>query len=180
MRAILAKWILRLWGFTYDNYPNHIKKMILVVVPHTSSWDFPLGLLIRAAWKARVGYVGKAALFKFPQSIFFRAFGGMPVDRTKNNKLVDDIAAMFSKREEMVIALAPEGTRKRVESLKSGFYYIAKKAQVPILMVKFDIANKHIGVASPFMVHERLQDTMKHVSQYYKGTIGFIPEMSYI
>ena len=109
-----------------------VDKCVIIVVPHTHWLDFFLGLLVRKVVNKEIHYIGKKSLFKPPFGWFFRWTGGTPVDRAKNNNLVDAIVEVFNNRKVFRLALAPEGTRQKVEQLKTGFYFIAKKALRPI------------------------------------------------
>lgn len=114
--------------FDIDPIPD---KFVIAVIPHTSSWDFPLGLLVRSVMDIDVKYLGKDSLFKGPFGGLFRWLGGYPVDRSKNNNFVDTVIDIFKREEKFSTAIAPEGTRKKVDQLKTGFYYIAKGRVFP-------------------------------------------------
>lgn len=154
---------------------NALKKYVLIVIPHTSNWDFPLGLLIRSSIKLKINFVGKDSLFRWPFGGLFRQMGGYPVDRSKSNNYVETVADIFSKKEVFRLTIAPEGTRKKVDKLKSGFYYIARKAEVPIILVAFDHRTKEIRVHPPIdstISWDALQEEMKN---FYKDVEGRIP-----
>lgn len=180
MFSIISKFLLRLWGFRIEGrYPHEIKKMVVIVFPHTSNWDFPLGVLVRSAVKAKINYVGKASLFKFPFGGFFRWLGGYPVDRSKNNNFVDAVIDIFNKEDQFAITLTPEGTRSKVEKLKTGFYYIAHGANVPIVMVKFDWGRKVVGFSDPFYTTGNYEADIIKILDYYKGVKGYHPAFAY-
>ena len=127
MFSQISKSILSLLGWKFiGDYPHDIDKKIIIVVPHTSNWDFPLGLLIRSALKAKIHFIGKASLFKPPHGIIFKALGGFPVKRGKNYNQVDQIVNYYNQREKFTLTIAPEGTRKKVDKLKTGFYHIVR------------------------------------------------------
>ena len=180
MFSRISKALLRLWGFKIEGrYPHEVKKMVIIVFPHTSNWDFPVGLLVRSALKADIKYVGKSSLFRFPFGGLFRWLGGYPVDRSKNNNFVDAVIDILNKEDCFAITLTPEGTRKKVTQLKTGFYYIADGAQVPIVMVKFDWAKKIVGFSEPFYTTGDYDADMIKVLSYYKGVKGYHPELGY-
>ncbi len=108
-----------------------LPKYVLIAAPHTSWVDFPVAILAKFATGIKANYIGKASLFNGPFGFFFRWLGGAPVDRSSNNNAVDAIVAIFNSRERFILGLSPEGTRKKVTSFKTGFYYIAKGAKVP-------------------------------------------------
>ena len=154
-------------------------KYVVIVVPHTHWMDFIIGILVRAIVNEKINYVAKKALFKAPYGWFFKATGGAPVDRQKNSNMVDSTAKIFKEREEFRLALAPEGTRKKVQQLKTGFYYIAQKAKVPIIMVAFNFGKKEVTIAEPFWPSGHLESDMQKVYTYYRDVKGKIPEYSF-
>ena len=137
--------LYRLVGWrTIGHAPTELKKGIWLVCPHWYNWDFFVGVGVRAYINLKIGYLGKSALFKWYSGWLFRGLGGYPVDRTKNNNLVEAVAATFQENETIHIAIAPEGTRSNVSKLKTGFYYMALKADVPIILVGFDYPRKAV------------------------------------
>lgn len=136
--------------------------------PHTSSWDFVIGALYRKVLQLEeVKFLGKKELFKFPFGIFFRWLGGIPVNRDSHNNVVAQVADWFSAKEDFRIALSPEGTRKRVNTLKTGFYHIAKEAGVPIVMVGIDFSKKKIFISSPFFISETVEKDVLHIVKFF-------------
>ena len=154
-------------------------KYVFPVVPHTSSWDFPMGLMIRSIMKEDIKYVAKHTLFRPPFGTIFRWFGGYPVDRRGRHNFVDSVVDIFNEKEEFKICLAAEGTRKKVEKLKTGFYYIAKGANVPIVMGRLDYAKKTFTVSEPFYPTDDVEADMQVVDDYFKSALGYVPEYSY-
>ena len=114
----------------------------------------------------------------FPFGWFFRALGGVPIDRhTKENK-VEAIAKLFKDREEFRMTMAPEGTRKKVDKWRTGFYYIAKEAKVPIIMITFDFKNKQNKISEPFYPTDDIEADFKYIRGFYKGVEGKVAEYS--
>jgi len=143
MFYFISKFVLRLIGWkVVGHYPNEVKKKILVAAPHTSNWDFPLGVMIRSVIKDDVKYVGKASLFKPPIGWIIGPLGGVPVDRSKSNNFVDAVVKEFDSKEEFSVLFAAEGSRKKVEKFKTGFYHIARLAKVPMLPTILDYDKK--------------------------------------
>lgn len=137
--------LYRLAGWrTIGHAPKELKKGIWLVCPHWYNWDFLVGIGVRAYIDLKIGYLGKSSLFKWYSGWLFRGLGGYPVDRTKNNNLVEAVATTFHQNETIHIAIAPEGTRSNVSKLKTGFYYMALKANVPIILVGFDYPRKAV------------------------------------
>lgn len=153
-----------------------IDKCVVIVVPHTSWVDFFLGLLIREVLQEKIHYIGKQSLFKPPFGSFFRWTGGAPIDRSKNNDTVAATAQIFRERTIFRLALSPEGTRKKVAQWKTGFYYIAKKANVPIVMVAFDFGKKQIKISDTVYPTENKEEDFKAYKAFFAGVKGKIPE----
>jgi 1-acyl-sn-glycerol-3-phosphate acyltransferase len=177
MLSLVSKIILKVWGWKFEGvYPNHLKKFVIVVIPHTSSWDFPLGLLVRSALKGNGKYLGKDSLFRPPFGAVFRWLGGIPVDRSKSNNFVQAVIDMMNASDELGVVIAPEGTRKMVETLKTGFYYIAKGANAPVVMCKFDWGRKVIGFSQPYHLSSEMQADLRNILAYFRDVKGYHPE----
>ncbi len=176
----IAKFILyKLWGWKIvGTFPKEVKKYVLIAAPHTHWLDFPLAMLVKYSTKEPINFIAKKSLFKFPLGIIMRAFGGMPVDRSKSNDTVDAIAQIFDKNEEFILALSPEGTRKKVTKWKTGFYYIAKKANVPIVMATLNFKEKEVKIATPYYPTNNKEEDFNFLQSYFKGVVGKIPEYS--
>jgi 1-acyl-sn-glycerol-3-phosphate acyltransferase len=127
-----------------------LKKYIIIVAPHTSNWDFPLGVLARGIMDRKISYLGKKELFKPPFGWLFKALGGYPVDRQQSQSMVDRVVQIFQEKDSFVLALAPEGTRSQVKIWRTGFYHMAVKAGVPIQPVGIDYAKRQIEIMDLF------------------------------
>ena len=157
---------------------EHIKKAVIIAAPHTSWHDFYIGVLLRAVLNVKTNFVGKKELFVFPIGWLFRLLGGAPIDRhTKENK-VSAIAKLFSENEEFRMAMSPEGTRKKVDKWRTGFYYIAKEANVPIIMFTLDFKNKQNKISEPFYPTDNIEKDFEFMHAFYKNVKGKIPEYS--
>jgi 1-acyl-sn-glycerol-3-phosphate acyltransferase len=152
-----------------------IKKSVLMVLPHTSWHDFYVGLLARGAIGLEMHYVAKKELFRFPFGAYFRWMGGAPIDRTGNLSIVDAIVNVFRSREVFRLAISPEGTRKKVTELKTGFYYIALQADVPIIPIAFDYLKKEVGIGHPFYPTGDYDSDLTVLLQHFKDAKGKIP-----
>ena len=157
---------------------DSVKKAIIIAVPHTSWQDFHIGVLLRAVLNVKTNFVGKKELFVFPLALFFRALGGAPINRQANENKVDAIAKLFDKKEEFRMTMAPEGTRKKVKEWRTGFYYIAKKANVPIIMFTLDFENKQNKISEPFYPTDDINADFKFMHDFYKGVKGKISDYS--
>tara|TARA_R110000868_G_scaffold45453_3_gene150947 strand:+ start:5267 stop:5806 length:540 start_codon:yes stop_codon:yes gene_type:complete len=179
MRQAIAKFIyFKIMGWTVDGTFPNLNKFVIIVVPHTSWVDFFLGLLIRKVWNQEINYVAKKSLFKPPFGWFFKWTGGAPIDRSKINNSVNSIVKLFSERQKFRLALSPEGTRKKVKEWKTGFYFIAKTANVPIVMVAFNFDKKQIKISNPYYTSDNKEADFKIFKSFFKGIIGKIPEYS--
>ena len=155
-----------------------LKKYVIAIAPHTSGWDFIIGVLARSALKIEhARYLGKSQLFRPPFGWIFRWLGGTPVDRSGSHDVVDQVVNIFNKHDEFVLALAPEGTRQKVERLRTGFYFIAKKAGVAIVPVGFDFEKKLIVIGTPLFPTEDFDSDMNLLLSFYKPIRGKIPEL---
>ena len=149
-----------------------LNKFILIVAPHTSNWDFPLGLLARGIMDRQIRYLGKKELFRPPFGWIFRALGGYPVNRHKSQSMVDRVAEIFDEKDTFVLALAPEGTRSQVAIWRTGFYHIAVKAQVPIVMVGLDYSKREIRVLGLFNPTGNIETDMPVIQEQFRDCRG--------
>jgi 1-acyl-sn-glycerol-3-phosphate acyltransferase len=172
----ISRFILKILGWKVINELPDDKKYMLIAAPHTSNWDFPLGLLVKFSEKVKLNYLGKGALFDSPFGWFFRALGGIPVYRKKRLNMVDQMVQAFNERDEMILAMSPEGTRSYLDYWKSGFYHIAHKAGVPIAMGTLDFGNKQVRLGNSFMPTGDIQEDMKIIRAFFEGVKGKKPE----
>lgn len=151
MIRVLSKFILnKIIGWRVIGYLPKNEKYVIAVVPHSSYFDLIIAVLIRTYSGLKIKFIGKKELFNPITSYLFKFLGGIPVDRTKNSNIVDEVVDLFELGKIKILAIAPEGTRKRVEKWKTGFYYIALKAKLPILMVSFDYIRKEVKINNKF------------------------------
>jgi 1-acyl-sn-glycerol-3-phosphate acyltransferase len=153
-----------------------IKKCVMMVIPHTSNHDFYLGIFTRGISGLEMNWVGKKELFKFPFGYYFRSVGGEPLDRSGGLNKVDAIASIFERKEVFRLAVAPEGTRKKVSEIRTGFYYIALKANVPIIPVAFDWGKKEVNLGAPFFPTGNYEADLQILKQHYKDVKGKIAQ----
>ncbi|SEB38229.1 1-acyl-sn-glycerol-3-phosphate acyltransferases [Tenacibaculum sp. MAR_2009_124] len=163
------------WKLT-GNFPAELKKYVVIGAPHTSWKDFPIAILARNSWGVKINFIAKKSLFDPPFGFIFRWLGGAPVDRSKSNNRVDAIVDVFNNKEEFRLALSPEGTRKKVDKWKTGFYYIAKGANVPIVMFAFDFENKQIVLSEPYYTTNDQEGDFKVFYEFYKDVKGANPD----
>jgi 1-acyl-sn-glycerol-3-phosphate acyltransferase len=176
LSRFLYKFFFTLFGWKINGKMPAEKKFIIIVAPHTSNWDFMIGLAVRSILKFKARYLAKKELFRFPFGTFFRALGGVPVDRSKNSNLVESVAELFRERDELIIAIAPEGTRKQVTKWKTGFYFIALEAHIPIVMASFDYKRKTVFINKPFYPTGNKEEDMKYIFDFYLDKRGKYPK----
>lgn len=183
----MGRWLFiliyeKIFGWRVEGFRAPIElQHVAIAMPHTSNWDFPIGVMARSIHRiTHVKFIGKSSLFKFPYGFIFRALGGYPVDRNKSSNYVSAVADIFRKDSTFSVCLAPEGTRKYVKKLKTGFYFIAKEANVPLVFIKFDFKEKYVHFSEPYYL-TNYDDDMKHILEYFRGTHGlnYVFDMEY-
>ena len=178
MRTLLT-FIFNALGWKIEGkFPSDLKKFIIAVAPHTSNWDFPVGVLARSALRIqRAKFLGKDSLFKPPFGWLFRSLGGYPVNRSSSHDMVHQVVDIFNSHDEFILAIAPEGTRKKTQKLRTGFYFIAKGANVPIIPCGFDFARKTIVVGEPFYTTENQEADFETLLTFYRKIHAKNPEL---
>ncbi|WP_435275306.1 lysophospholipid acyltransferase family protein [Psychrobium sp. nBUS_13] len=172
----VSKFILCVLGWKMVGQLPNEKKFIIIIGPHTSNWDFILGMVVRGAMGANVRFLAKHQLFNAPYGWFFRWLGGSPVYRHKDNNLVDQVVAMYENHDEFILGIAPEGTRSEIKRWKSGFYHIACKANVPIEMIGFDFKSKEVRFREPFMPTGNIDVDFPVILDYFRSIDGRHPK----
>jgi 1-acyl-sn-glycerol-3-phosphate acyltransferase len=169
-RALLAAFGWRIAG----DVPN-LPKLVLIAAPHTSNWDFPLAMAVIFAIGIHVSWMGKHTFVNGPLSPLLRWLGGIPVDRRGAQGVVGQMVDVFNQREQFVLGLAPEGTRKKVTAWKTGFYHIAVGAGVPIVPVTFDYGRRLVRIGAPLYPTGDITADMVHIEAFYQGVVGKNP-----
>lgn len=179
IRTLFA-WIsivcLRLAGWRLEGKFYDLPKYVMIAAPHTSNWDFPVTLGICFAARAKIYWMGKSSLFKGPLGPVMRWLGGVPVDRSKSNNLVQQMVDVFNRSEQLVLTIPPEGTRAKVRQWKSGFYHIAVGAQVPIVLAFLDFRRKVGGFGPVFHPTGNVEQDMAAIQAFYKDIVGKNPD----
>ncbi len=175
MSAWFSAWILKLLGWKVLGIEriSSLPQYVVIVAPHTSNWDFPLGILVRTAFHLqKIRFLGKASLFRFPFGWIFRALGGFPVQRDKSHNLVESYVKVFQTNSDFAIVIAPEGTRKKVDHFKTGFYYIAKGADIPIVLCKFDYHERVVDFMEVFVPGTEESADLAYIESRFRGARG--------
>lgn len=167
---------MRAMGWRFAGELPNLPKFVAIVAPHTSNWDFIVGLAAKWALGVDATWLGKHTLFVWPFSLFFRAIGGIPVDRSSANNVVDETVRAFAQRPRMVLALSPEGTRKKVPHWRTGFWHIARGAGVPIVIVAFDWGTKSIRFGPVIEAEGDADENLPRVKALFADTRGRRPE----
>ncbi len=180
MKVAIAKFILfkiMKWKIVGD-FPDSISKFVIIGAPHTSNYDFIIGLLVKTIKGVNANFIAKSSLFIFPLNYFFKSVGGIPVKRNSKTNMVDTIVQVFNNHKKFVIAVSPEGTRNKVDRWKTGFYFIAKQANVPIVGLTFDFGKRQTQIFSPFYTTDNQEADFRFLKSYYKGIKGKFAENS--
>ena len=168
----VSRFVMGMFGWTILGDLPKCNKYIIIVGPHTSNWDFILGMLVRNALAAKIRFLGKSQLFVFPIGWFFRAIGGIAVYRSKENNLVDQVVAHYDNYDHFILGLTPEGTRRQVKRWHQGFYHIACKAQVDIVMIGFDYKTKQVRVREPLKPCNDIDHGFPIILDYFRAIDG--------
>ncbi len=168
--------ILRIVGWKVDITVPDYPKCIICVAPHTSNWDFILGKLAYAAVGRNAGFLMKEAWFFFPLGLIFKAIGGIPVPKKRGSSLAAEIVSRFNATDKMVLAITPEGTRKRVTEWRYGFLHIVNGAQVPIVLGVIDYCTKTISIKEEFTPSGDCDADMRAIKDFYSGFTACYPE----
>lgn len=172
----ISKKILSLFGWKLQAELPTEKKYLIIGAPHTSNWDFPLAIIALAAMGLKFSWVGKHTLFRFPFGYFFKALGGIPVDRHVRQSFIHKIIALFSSSDTLILAIAPEGTRAKTAYWKTGFYSIAVEAGVPVALGFLDYSTKTIGVGATFFPSRRIEEDFRILQKFYSEKTGKYPD----
>lgn len=167
-RAKFAAFCLRLGGWTIGGPPPKLDKYVIIAAPHTSWWDGFWMLAFAWWWGIDLAWMGKASLTKGPLGWIPRKVGVIPVDRSKPNGLVGDVVSQFEARDSLLLAIPPEGTRAKRDYWKSGFYQIAKAANLPICMSYLDYSCREAGFGPMIEITDDMVADMDKVRAYYK------------
>jgi len=154
------------------------KKYVLVGAPHTSNWDFIFGLSTLYYLRLKVSWMAKDSLFRWPLGYIMRGLGGMPVKRDRAHGVVEQMVENLDKSSELIVGLAAKGTRKKTEYWKSGFYWIAYKAKVPIVFCGLDYKNKTIHINFTILPTGNVKKDMDKIRMYYSGIVGKHPKFT--
>jgi 1-acyl-sn-glycerol-3-phosphate acyltransferase len=172
----LFSYILTRLGWSFSKQIPDLSKFLVVGAPHTSNWDFIYFILYINAIGLKVGFIGKDTAFWWPMGVILKKMGGIPVNRRIRNNFVDQVAAKFNQSSQLIILITPEGTRHKTNYWKSGFYYIALKAQIPILLGYIDYPKKQLGLGPTFLPSGNIHEDFKIIQRFYADKTGKYPQ----
>lgn len=168
----LGRAILRLGGWRIVGAFPDIPRMVIIVAPHSSAWDAIWGLAAKLALGVDIVFLAKAELFRGPVGWVLRWLGGRPVNRSRAHGVVEQAVDTLRKRDRRWLVLAPEGTRRRVDTWKSGFRHIARAAQVPVFCAAFHYPDRHIILGEVFAMSDDADADMARIRQWYRPFVG--------
>lgn len=168
--------VLNIFGWRREGRIPDIPKYVVIAAPHTSNWDFPITLAMLFAFKLKVYWMGKDTLFCWPFRPFFRFLGGIPIDRSRSANVVEQSIQAFRERAKLAMMISPEGTRRNVSYWKTGFYYIASGAGVPIVLGFLDYLRKAGGFGHVMEPTGDMDADMEKIHVFYAGVTGRHPE----
>ena len=167
--------MLSVFGWQKTGQVPNARNVVIIAAPHTTNWDFIFLLAAAYSFGISVNWLGKSSLFLSPLGPILRFLGGVPVDRSKRNKLVQSLSAQIEHGSGIALVIPPSGTRQKTEYWKSGFYRIAEAAQIPLVCGYLDYRKKEAGLGLTFMPSDLSQD-MDKIRAFYKPIVGKYPE----
>ena len=178
MMKKFSAWLLRRFGWTLVGELPDVQKCVVIFAPHTSNWDFITMYLFKMSTGARVNFLGKHQIFRWPFGWFFRALGGIPVVRHEKHNVVQASIATFAEHERVWLAMAPEGTRSKLDHWRTGFYHIAVGAGVPLQLAFLDTATRTLGLGPLLHLSGDIEQDFAALRAFYQDKKGFRPELA--
>ena len=174
----LSRLYLRILGWRVQGGLPDLPKFVIVGAPHTSNWDFVMFLALAFILKGDLRYMGKKELFYPPYGWFFRWCGGVPVDRSRHQGLVEQTVQAIQEADRFQIVITPEGTRSKVGEWKMGFYHIAKEANIPVVVGYVDSRTKTCGIGPTFTLSDDMETDIKSIQAFFKDKVGINPRLT--
>jgi len=176
MLRALARLCLRLAGWKAVGTKPSAARYLILAAPHTSNWDFPLMIALRFAFSVEAHWLAKHSLFRPPFGWFFRALGGIPVDRRSRQDTVTQVSEKIRRSESFILALSPEGSRSWRPHWRSGFYHIAKEAEVPVCLAFLDFKRREGGFGPLIELGSTPEECLAEIRAFYETKEGLHPE----
>lgn len=175
LAQLLGGLVLSVFGWQKAGQVPSARNMVIIAAPHTSNWDFIFLLAAAYSFGISVNWLGKDSLFRSPLGPILRFLGGVPVDRSKRNNLVQSLSAQIEHGSGIALVIPPSGTRRKTEHWKSGFYRIAEAAQIPLVCGYLDYQKKEAGLGLAFLPSDLSRD-MNRIREFYEPIVGKYPE----
>ncbi|WP_232366428.1 1-acyl-sn-glycerol-3-phosphate acyltransferase [Aliidiomarina halalkaliphila] len=177
-----SRWVGRvgmtaLGGWTIQGSLPDIPKAIIPVAPHTSNWDFFVGVFVKLALGLRLSFLGKYSIFVFPVRGILLWLGGIPIRRDSAHGMVAQMVDEFHRRDQLVLCLAPEGTRSKVTEWRKGFLHIARDAHIPVVPVSFCFKTRTINISEPMTVTDDIDGALDRIKAFTGKAVGKHPEL---
>ena len=171
-----ATWLLTKRGWVVEGEFINARKAIIAVAPHTSNWDFFIGLFVVFSFRLNLNFFGKHTIFKPPLGAVVRRLGGIPIERSKAHGVVSVIATQIKQADDLILALAPEGTRSPIFPWKTGFMHIAREAEIPIQVIGIDYAKKAIVLGPIIQKVTNIDEQMQTIYGFYDTVCAKYPK----
>jgi 1-acyl-sn-glycerol-3-phosphate acyltransferase len=168
----LAKWLFRLIGWRAIGQVPNVPKFVVIAAPHTTNFDGVLVIFAAQIYRVKLYWMGKHNLFKPPFGGLLRWLGGIPIDRNAPQGAVRQMIEAFKTHEKLILVITPEGTRKRVARWKSGFYFIAQGADVPVLLAYMDYSRREVGLGPLIYPSGDMEADLAEMQAFYTGKVG--------
>ena len=166
---------MRLIGWRFAGEIPNLPKFVIIVAPHTSNWDFPIGIFAQFALGFRGTFLGKDTLFRWPLGLVMRWLGGIPVFRHAPGNVVEQTIDHFRRHDRVLLVLSPEGTRKKRPVWRTGFHYVARGAEVPILPVSLDYSTRTVRFFPLHHTAATVAEDLQELGRHFNATMAFYP-----
>jgi len=176
LRRWLGRTFLRTLGWELEGDRPNVRRAVVIAYPHTTNWDLPLTIACAYALDVDIRWLGKKAIFKKPYGWLFRRLGGIAVDRTRSTNLVDAVVDAIGPMEDVLVVIPPEGTRGKAGRWKSGFYWIARGAELPIILGFLDFKRRRGGLGEVFEPTGDIHEDFDAIRAFYDGMEGKYPD----
>ena len=176
MLSRLAALLLRLFGWRTVYRPGPVPKGVIIVYPHTSNWDFAVGMLFRFFYGVPIRWAAKDSLFRWPIRGLLLRLGGVPINRRERTGIIGQLEQAFATRDRFHMCFTPEGTRSKTDHWKSGFYRLALAAKVPVGLGFIDYGHKRVGIEHWITLSGNEEEDLETLRSYYADKVGHHPE----
>jgi 1-acyl-sn-glycerol-3-phosphate acyltransferase len=166
-KSVISQAALKMVGWRFEGAVPSEKKYVALAVPHTSNWDGLLLILLAQTINLRMRWMIKDSALKGAQGVLLRALGAVPIDRSRKTNMVEQMVEQFRSNDEFVLFVPPEGTRGRADHWKSGFYHIARGADVPVAPCYLDYGRKRAGIGQPIAMTGDVRKDMDQIRAFY-------------